>query len=75
MTDLDERIYCSEEQFITCPDCDSGRPPESFYEDGTSSGTTYTGLGADGTTWTALGPVRGSEHAASGNQTPYFTTC
>ena len=41
----------------------------------TSSGTTYTGLGADGTTWTALGPVRGSEHAASGNQTPYFTTC
>ena len=36
----------------------------------TSSGTTYTGLGADGTTWTALGPVREASMRQVGTRRP-----
>ena len=75
MTNLDEGVYSSEEQFnsflIVAPD-----DRQNFSMMMATSGMTITGLGADGTTWMALGPVRDSGHAASGNQMSYFnTTC
>ena len=76
MTDLDERIYYSEEQFKPILTVYSGRPPEFLNDDGKlAAETTITGLRADGTTWMALGPGRESGHAASGNQMSLNTTC
>ena len=76
MTKLDERIYFSEEQFIPILTVAVDDRQNFSMMMATSSGTTNTGLGADGTTWMALGPVRDSGHAASGNQMSYFnTTC
>ena len=44
MTDLDERIYCSEEQFITYPDVTVDDRQNLSMMMATSSGTTIPGL-------------------------------
>ena len=76
MTDLDERVYYSEEQFKPILTVAVDDRQNFSMMMATSSGMTITGLGADATTWMAQGPRRDSGHAASGNLMSYFnTTC
>ena len=72
MTNLDERVYFSEEQFIPILTVAVDDRQNFSMMMATSSRKTITGLGADGTSWMALGPGRDSGHAASGNQMSYF---